>query len=296
MNPSERPMHVAFATSDAYPALTPDDRLAAEACAARGIRVTPAVWDAPDLPWSAYDAVVIRSTWNYHRRPVEFDAWLGALAAAGIRSWNPVPLLRWNANKRYLAALASRGIATVPTAWLTPGGLPLADVMRQRGWLDAVVKPAISATAYGMRRVRAGDAQAAEAAMRESLGDVELLVQPFQREIESMGEWSLVFFRGAFSHSVRKRPTRGDFRVQTEFGGTSVAERAPRSVIDAGAAALRAVDGPWLYARVDGVETEQGFLLMELEMLEPLLFLALDAEAPGRFATALADALSEPLD
>ena len=286
-------MHVAFVTSRAHQTLTRDDLLAAAACEARGIRVSAAVWDDPDVDWTSFDAIVIRSTWDYHRRPDEFLAWLRTLEASGVQAWNPVPLLRWNANKRYLEELARRGVPTVPTAWLKLASKSsLASLMDDRGWTDVVVKPVISATAHGTHRVQRTDSDAFHAAIDEAARDGEHLVQPFLPEIQTAGEWSLIFFRGRFSHSVRKRPSAGDFRVQTEFGGSSLTEPAPAAVIAAGAAALDAVEWPWLYARVDGVETERGFLLMELEMLEPMLFFGRHAEAPARFADALADLMT----
>ena len=285
-------MHVAFATSRAHSRLTSDDLLAAAACHARGIRVTPAVWDDPAVRWASFDAVIVRSTWDYHRRVDDFLAWLAILENVGVPVWNPIALLRWNANKRYLGDLDRRGVSTVPTAWITViDASSLASVMDERGWSDVVVKPVISATAYGTHRVRRTDAEGAGRAMGDGATG-EYLVQPFLPEIQTLGEWSLIFFRGAFSHSVRKRPVAGDFRVQTEYGGSSITERAPTSVIEAGAAALDAVDGPWLYARVDGVETPRGFVLMELEMLEPMLFFDRDAEAPVRFAAALESLLT----
>jgi glutathione synthase/RimK-type ligase-like ATP-grasp enzyme len=288
-------MHVAFATSTAHPALTPDDQLAVTACAARGIRVSPAVWSDPDVAWSAYDAVVIRSTWDYHRRAAEFDRWLMTLGESGTAVWNPLQLLRWNANKRYLGDLAARGVPTVPTAWLTrEDSASLGGVMDRNGWTDVVVKPTVSATAYGTHRVHRSEAHDVAFIERHSSAHGEVLVQPFLSEIEAGGEWSLVFIGGGFSHSVRKRPARGDFRVQAEFGGSSVAERASSGVVEAGAAVLEAVDEPWLYARVDGVETDRGLLLMELEMLEPTLFLALDGGAAARFAAALEHAMTLP--
>ena len=161
--------------------------------------------------------------------------------------------------------------------------------MDLHAWDDVVVKPAVSATAYGTHRVRRAEAARIAWEMQQLPAATDFLVQPFLPEIEAAGEWSLVFFRGRFSHSVRKRPAGGDFRVQTEYGGSSVAERAPPAVVEAGAAVLRAVEGPWLYARVDGIETANGFLLMELEMLEPMLFFGIEPEAAARFATALSD-------
>ena len=268
--------------------LTPDDRLAAAALAERGIDVVPAVWSDPSVPWADYEAIIVRSTWDYHLRPSEFSAWVDALERSGCIVWNPCTLLRWNANKRYLADLAARGVPIVPTEWI-PDRSPVAlrEVMDARGWHDVVVKPAISATAYGARRVIRASADRDAAAAESDPGEGEVLVQPFVPEIETAGEWSLMFLGGTFSHAVRKRPVAGDFRVQSEYGGSAVAERAPAAVIGAAQLVLAAVEGPWLYARIDGVETREGFLLMELEMLEPLLFLGRDRAAPDRFADAL---------
>ena len=241
------------------------------------------------MEWAAFDAIVIRSTWDYHRRFGEFDRWLAELEHAGCTVWNPCRLLRWNANKRYLADLAERGVPIVPTAWMqADGGPSLGEIMDLNGWDEVVVKPTISATAHGTRRVRRNEADSNGRNGHGAPEAGELLVQPLVREIATTGEWSLVFFGGVFSHSVRKRPVVGDFRVQEEFGGSSVAEAAPSHVAAAAQAVLAAVTGPWLYARVDGVETRQGFRLMELEMLEPLLFFELEPAAPARFSEAMA--------
>ena len=283
-----RSVTVAFATSETWAALTPDDQLAADALARRGMDVVPAVWTDPSVAWTTHKAIVVRSTWDYHLRPVEFGAWIDMLERSGCVVWNPCALLRWNANKRYLADLDSRGVPIVPTEWIrdaTPSALR--DVMDARGWDDVVVKPTISATAYGTRRITRADIDSDASAPDTGLNQGELLVQPFLAEIETAGEWSLMFLGGNFSHAVRKRPVPGDFRVQSEYGGSAVAERAPPSVIAAAERALSAVEGPWLYARIDGVETRDGFLLMELEMLEPLLFLRRAPAAPARFADAL---------
>ena len=280
-------MTVAFATSDAWPTLTPDDRLAAAALIERDMDVVPALWSDPSIRWGDYEAIIIRSTWDYHLRPSEFSAWIDMLERTGCVVWNPCPLLRWNSNKRYLADLAERGVPIVPTAWIAAAAPDaLRKVMDVRSWDDVVVKPVISATAYGTRRITRAEIDWPAIAASTDVDHGELLVQPFLPEIETAGEWSLMFFGGNYSHAVRKRPTAGDFRVQSEYGGSAIAEHAPASVIRAAERVLAAVNGPWLYARIDGVETESGFLLMELEMLEPLLFLNRDAAAPARFADA----------
>ena len=277
---------IAFATYDGMPALTADDRLAIAPLSARGIEVVPAIWSAPATDWRRFDAVVLRSTWDYHKRPREFRAWLDRLEETGVPLWNSVSLARWNMDKRYLRELAARGIATVPTAWMAADGeVDVGAIMESYGWTDAVLKPVIAATLYRTIRVTR------DAGRITTLGHGEAMLQRFVPQIEKEGEWSLVFLGGEYSHAMLKRPAPGDFRVQEEFGGSSAAADAPEELRESAARVLAAVDGPWLYARVDGVRADGGLLLMELEMLEPLLFLGEHPRAPGRFADAIAEVL-----
>ena len=287
---------IAFATYDGAPALTPDDRLALPALEAAGVHVVPAIWSDPAVDWTRFHGVVLRSTWDYHRRPEEFRAWLARLETEHIALWNPVSLARWNMDKRYLRHLAARGVPTVPTAWLSSGDAGAIDrVMTERGWMDAVLKPVVAATSYRTVRLRAQNGRMSGASP-DSLASVlelgEVMLQPFVPQVESEGEWSLMFFGGEYSHAVLKRPAGGDFRVQEEYGGSSTASEAPRALRESAARVLAAVEQPWLYARVDGVRDAHGqLLLMELEMLEPLLFLARHPEAPARFARAIHDVI-----
>ena len=284
------PLRIAFATSDAHASLTPDDLLAVAALRADGVHVEPAVWNEPTVRWADFDAVVVRSTWDYHHRADAFRNWIDRLEGNGARVWNPAPVLRWNMQKRYLRDLDRAGVPVVPTLWLSKGSaVDAAAVMDERHWLDAVIKPVVSATAFRTWRVSRNEAAGGDAAarLRELLTTGDVMVQPFIAEIEREGEWSLVFIDGAFSHAVRKRPTAGDFRVQAEFGGTSVAEAPSARVVAAAERVLRAAPRPWLYARVDGIDTSSGFVLLELEMLEPSLFFAQGEGAAERFARAI---------
>lgn len=241
----------ALVTWSGLPELAEDDRLLLAHLDARAV-----VWDDPAVDWRAFDAVVIRSTWDYHKRIGEFRAWIDRLDASGARLWNPPALLRWNTHKRYLIDLAARGVNVVPT------------LLTSR----VVVKPAVSATAY---RTHVLDPF-----------EQEMLVQPFIDEVITGGEWSLIFFAGAFSHAVIKRARAGDFRVQSEFGGTSEVATPDASLIEDARNILRTIEEPWLYARVDAVVRDGRLLLMELEMTEPSLFL--DEHSAKRFADAIA--------
>lgn len=288
------PPRVALVTCTAYPDLFEDDRPLVPALASLGIGAQPAVWSDDAVEWGAFDALVMRTPWDYFERDAAFRAWLDARMAAGARLLNDADTLAWNYDKRYLLDLAAAGVPVVPTAWIAPG--ETADVgarARARGWDEIVVKPSVSGGAYRTHRFRADDAAAYADEVAGILQDRGVLVQPFLPEILTDGEWSLLFFDGAFSHAVRKRARVGEYRVQFSFGGTTErAEPAPEWIEQA-AACVRATPSPTVYARVDGVIVGGRFLLMELEVFEPLMFLAAHPEAPARFARAIARRLAE---
>jgi glutathione synthase/RimK-type ligase-like ATP-grasp enzyme len=285
---------VAFVTHEGRPAGAADDELAARALRASGVAVESIPWDRPGAPWCDFDAVVLRSTWDYHRRASEFLAWLGALETAGARLWNPARLVRWNAHKRYLLDLEARGVAIVPTALVErdvferDGRASLAAIIEERGWRDAVVKPAISANAEGTFRATAGEG---EDRFRALLAGGDVLVQPFVPEIQEEGEHSFIFLGETLALTVRKRAASGDFRVQGNHGGEATRVFPGEALLARARAVVGALEGPWLYARVDAVRRGDELLLMELEAIEPELFLRLDAAAPAVFAGAVRDRL-----
>ena len=281
-------MRIAFATHAKLSGLTPSDQLAADQLARRGAKVTPLAWSAT-ADWRQFDAVVIRATWDYYTRAEQFLDWLRSLQHQGVQLWNPAPLAAWNMYKGYLRELERAGILVVPTEWVAETRHPasLDGVVRQRGWADVVVKPAISADAHRTWRTSGPVTGEDEARFRELTAAGEVMVQPLLETLAAEGEWSFVFLGGEFSHAVLKRPASGDFRVQSKLGGTASRGDAPAEWVKQARAVLEAVQGPWLYARVDGCVVEGHFVLVELEMLEPDLFLNLDPEAPARFAEAL---------
>jgi glutathione synthase/RimK-type ligase-like ATP-grasp enzyme len=287
---------VALVTYAELPDLTDDDRLLADALVRRGARVEAVVWSDPNMDWTAFDSIVVRSCWDYFHRPDEFFAWLARLEHERAHVLNPAPLLRWNARKSYLRDLESRDVAIVPTAWLARGARPsLATIRRDTGWSELVIKPAISGSAHDTWRSVAGDEQDDDARLREMTSRGEVLVQPLLAEISASGEWSVVFLDGVYSHAVLKRARAGDFRVQIEHGGTFDAVEPPADLIEQAALALRAapLNGERaLYARVDGCVVDGRFVLMELELIEPVLFLGTSVNA----ATRLADAIAARLD
>lgn len=287
-------MKVALATCQDLPHLDGDEAHLLRALAAKGIAHTINAWDSGDEPFLACDHVVIRSTWDYTQKVDAFVAWAArielALKAKGGLLMNPASVVRWNTHKRYLVELAREGIHIVPTAMLERGtNTTLASVLEQRGWTKgAVVKPAVSAGSKDTVRVRGLDVAAGQALLDQHLPTRDLMVQPFVEGIGA-GELSLIYIDGALSHAVNKRPKNDDFRSQPEFG--SIVERVEptKAQIAAAEDILAIVGGRLLYGRVDFVTGDDGKpWLMELELVEPSLYLAHDPQSATRLADAIA--------
>ncbi|MEX2195244.1 MAG: hypothetical protein WD844_08145 [Thermoleophilaceae bacterium] len=280
---------IALATCEDLPELDPDDAALVTALRGRGLDPRPAIWSDPEVDWAAFDLCLIRSVWDYFHRPGEFLDWVDR-AGAAVPMWNPPETLRWNAHKSYLRELEAAGVPTIPTAWLKRGDpVDLRTLLAERGWDDAIVKPAVAGGSLGLHRV--GEGRAAQAHVDALLESGDTMVQPFLPSITG-GELSIVCVDGQPGHAVRKTPRAGDIRVQPEHGG--LVERAEPDAREAEVArrVLDALPHPALYARVDLVRGRQGDpLLIEAECIEPRLFLAHDPDAAGRVAAAVAERL-----
>lgn len=284
---------LALATYANAPSLAPDDRLLLPALAAAGIDGEPVVWSDDDVIWETFDGVIIRSCWDYHLRHAQFRGWLERLDASRLPVWNSVPLVDWNAHKSYLIDLSSHGVPIVPTRVLDgPTEEEIEALVQEEGWQRFVLKPAISASGYETHALDAGFDAPTREIIRQLATAGDVLVQPFVDEVPRDGEYSLIFIDGAFSHSAIKRAAGSEFRVQTEHGGSVTAIDVDPWLIEAGSRVLNALPEVPLYARVDGVMRGQDFLLMELELIEPNLFLELRPGSADRLAEALRDRLA----
>ncbi|MFI1383666.1 RimK family alpha-L-glutamate ligase [Embleya sp. NPDC020886] len=276
-------IRVALATST--PGLDLDRDLPAMLAAlrARGLDAVAVCWDAEGFDWSACAAVVIRSTWDYAERRTHYLAWAEAVAAV-TRLDNPIALLRWNTDKRYLHELAARGVPVVPTRFVAPGEPP---ILPEHG--EFVVKPAVSAGARDTARYaqRHRDAARRHVAALHA-GGATAMVQPYLSRIDE-GERALVFLGGAFSHAMRKGPVLTEPGVldnDREAHPGLLPHQPSAAELDLAAAALAAVPGSHtpLYARVDLALADDGSpVLMELELVEPNLFIIDDDTALRRF-------------
>jgi glutathione synthase/RimK-type ligase-like ATP-grasp enzyme len=283
---------VALATYEKAPQLAPDDRGLIPALDRAGIDAVATVWSR-DREWTLFDTVVIRSCWDYHKRTGEFLSWVDRLAANRIPTWNSPDTIRWNADKRYLLDLAKSGTATVPTIVVSLGTVDdIVAASAANGWMRFVVKPAVSASGYETHALAAPLDDAATALISRTLAVGDVLVQPFVEEVERDGEYSFMYIDGALSHATVKRAAAGEFRVQTEYGGSVTAVEPPAGLAAQAARALGAIPVTPLYARVDGVARGDEFLLTELELIEPNLFLEYAPGATERLAGAIASRLA----
>src|SRR6058998_1817601 len=242
---------IALATGAKLPTLNEDDLLLVPPLRELGVTAVPAVWDSPDVCWEEFQGVVVRSCWDYHHRLEEFLAWVDRLERAGVPLWNPPAVLRWNSHKGYLRDLEARGVPIVPTRWLERGQpVELARVLREEGWRNAVVKPAVSASAFGTWPTVPDGAAADQGRLDQLLQAGDVMVQPLLNEVRDPGEWSILFYGGRFSHAALKRPAAGDYRVQWEHGGSAVSATPPPNLITGAERVLAAAPGDLLYARV----------------------------------------------
>ncbi|HKE35977.1 MAG TPA: hypothetical protein VKB39_01005 [Candidatus Baltobacteraceae bacterium] len=291
-----------FATCEELPGFDPDDELAAHALAELGVRVRPAVWTDAAVDWGAADLCVLRSTWDYHRQPNEFYRWVDAVSQR-THLINPPAVVRWNAHKFYLRDLQKCGVPIVASEFLERGAVVrLAELMQRRNWQEVVLKPAHGASAHGVMHVRREAAQVSEgdAYLRELLSAGDAIVQPYLESIATHHERALAFIDGTFSHAVTKAPFMhaharlGDRAGMPPGASGEVPVEATDEEIAVASAALRASPPGHVYARVDLVRDDEGQLcILEVELIEPTLYLYADPSAPSRLARAIVERSSQ---
>ena len=287
---------VALATCEAFPNLDDVDRLLIPELEHLGIEGVPAVWDDESIDWSAFDAVVLRATWDYPERRDEFLAWLRRVDASTLLL-NPYDVVAWNTDKRYLRDLAAENVPIVSTRFIEPADDP-EDWQPEAGYADFVVKPAVSAGSRDTERYAAADPRAAahDHIRRLQAQGRTVMVQPYLDAVDTDGETAMLFLGGQFSHAIRKGALlqRGvvGVTISSLFLEESIDSRqATAEQVEVAHAAVAAIPGGFdrvLYARVDLIAGPDGSpRLLELELTEPSLFLDHEIGAPGALARAI---------
>jgi glutathione synthase/RimK-type ligase-like ATP-grasp enzyme len=279
---------VAIVTFERLPDLIADDQLFLRELIRVGLAVEPAVWSDSSVDWTKFSSIVIRSCWDYHHRHKAFLDWLAKIEQVGLSIWNRPNVIRWNVDKIYLRDLQEKGFPVPPTVWVEKeSNIDVRDLLRSHSWRRAVVKPRISASGY--RTILIGDEHVERDQIDPIFRDSGGMIQEFLDEVETEGEWSLLFFNKKYSHAVLKRPKSGEFRTQIEHGGTSDLAKPPTDYIEAAQSVVNSIREPLLFTRVDGVPVNGKFTLMELELIEPYLFLDVATSAVHDLVSAFLD-------
>jgi len=267
-----------------------DDEHAIEPLEALGWQVSTLSWRQTGTPWCDFDAVIVRSTWDYGH---DMSAFLDTLEQIDdeTRLGNPLDIIHWNFEKTYLVDLESKGVGIVPTIW--PDSVHADTFSRcfsELGTDQLVIKPVIGANGDDAFRVIAGEAPQRLEEICNRFAAQRGLIQTFMPNILTEGEYSLCYFNGAFSHAILKTPKGSEFRSQEEHGGEFRRVTPESKLLMRGQKALAALPVTPLYARIDFVRNDlDDFLVMEFELIEPSLYLRTAADAPGRFARAIDD-------
>ncbi len=276
-----------------------DDELVVQNLQENGWQVKMIPWRRSGVDWRVFDAVVIRSTWDYQKAPQAFFEVLLGIEQTGVPLLNSLSLVKWNLNKNYLRDLAAHGIPIVPTIW---GDVDLTQdqvfqAFREFNTSELILKPLISANADHTHRLFLENVVERWPILADTFRDRAFMLQPFVPEILHEGEYSLFFFEGKYSHAILKKPRTGDFRVQEEHGGQIFACEPPYRLLQQSQRIIEQLPELPFQARVDWVRQhpeKNQFMVMELELIEPSLYFRFSTTAVANFTHALQRRLARP--
>ena len=262
------------------------DELLLAPFAAQGYEVDTISWHQPDVDYSIYEAVIVRSPWDYQQYETEFVACLKRIERQ-TRLINSLPLMLWNFNKQYLKDLEAAGVPVLPTRWLSRfEQSAITGAFSEFACDELVIKPCVSANADDTFRLTPERLATNIGELATCFAGRECMVQPFVSSVTEQGEVSLFYFAGELSHAILKQPKAGDFRVQEEHGGSLQAITPEPAMLTNALAALNAMPDDYLYARVDLLWFAGEWRIIELELIEPSLYFNLDEHSPQRFVNA----------
>ena len=274
-----------------YPGLGRCDEPLYESFAEAGFRVTVEAWDEIGGD-SRADIHLIRTPWDVYQqdRTGQFREWLDKMSAAPLVFHNPPEKIAWNFHKKYLLEMRDAGLPVVPLE-LLPSIAAVERTVLKNNWLEFVVKPAIGGGAVRTHRLSPETFRSRYKLLEAEFDGRDIIVQPFMKEIESAGELSVIFFKNRFSHAVRKTARKGDFRIQSTYGGTYVRVEPSAAAMKTARAVIERFAKDLLYARVDGIESGGQFPVTELEIFEPDLYFNIAPDTARNLVNAVRELL-----
>lgn len=269
-----------------------EDKLVESVLHELGVEFNFEVWSDNNVDWSQYSHLLMKSPWDYFDRYPEFLSWCKRIQSLRIPVLNDIETVIWNSDKRYLADVEAKGFAIVPTHFLAKGEVVDLEPVFERFQTDMLVlKPTVSGGAKNTLKLDRETWRQESVQIQQLVREEAMMLQPFVPQIAEVGEYSYIFFNGKFSHAVLKSPKKGEFRVQHFFGG----EIHPRVPADSELSYIKKIADKFaadkLYARIDGAWVGDTFCIMELELIEPYLFLFTNPKALGNYKNAIAEKL-----
>ncbi len=280
---------VSYVSTGAYDSNTIDeDAILSNLLNELGIPNEIIPWSVKGEDWTRFSKLLIKSVWDYFDYYPEFLQWIADRKEENIPVLNKLDTILWNSSKQYLLEIEQRGYPVIAGKILSKGskfdGNEIASKLDATVW---VVKPLVSGGAKNTLKIEAQDWKTQEEKVNNLLQTEDYLIQPFVKEVQDVGEYSLIFFNATFSHAILKTPAKADFRVQHYYGGTIAVISPSPELLDSCQKLVNEFASESLYVRVDGVVIDGVFHLMELEMIEPYLFLGLAEQAIPNYKNAL---------
>ncbi|MBF7073617.1 hypothetical protein ISG33_09445 [Glaciecola sp. MH2013] len=270
------------------------DRMLTEPLAELGWEAIEVSWHEKNHQWNQYEAVIVRSTWDYQAHCDDFLNCLNNIDKSSAILLNPLKLIEWNISKRYLQDLEGKGVPIVPTVWIE-NTLELEHFFAAFGKFSAqelVIKPYISANADFTYRVKKDEVEQRFEAISSDFDKRYAMIQPFIQSVVEEGEYSLFYFDSQYSHAICKQPAQGDFRVQEEHGGELSAIEPSDEMFSLGNKTIAALPHESLYARVDMIRVDGRLVIIEVELIEPSLYFNMDNHSAAFFAKVFAQKYS----
>lgn len=271
------------------------DSLLEKPMAAAGWKTHEISWRNKSINWNNFEAVIIRSCWDYQDHCEEFLKVLDIINESNAVLVNSLDVVHWNINKHYLKELQEQGVQIVPTIWESHYSEKLIKMAYDEfNTSNLIIKPCISANADDTFRLNS-NSKIDHAKLKLTFDNREFMIQPFMPAIIDEGEFSLFFFNGEYSHAILKTPKTNDFRVQEEHGGQLKAIIPEEKLMQTAASSLQNIPYTTLYARLDFVRSGKQFAMMEAELIEPSLYFNLDKKSPTNFVNAFISFYDEHL-
>jgi len=279
-------MKIGILTCVRLPELLESDQQLIPLFAKENIAAKAVIWDDESVDWTEFDYLIFRNTWDYYQKEIAFNLWLNKIELLGIKTLNPISIIKKNKHKFYLKEFEKEGISILPTIFLEKNSTSNLQTLIPESWEKIVIKPAFSAGSYLTKLIDRSELKSIQTEFKEHFENKDFLLQEFRPEIKYLGETSFIFFNEKFSYAVNKKPVENDFRVQIQYGGKYSLIQPNADLLLQAELVLSKIPEKLLYARVDGIVIENKLHLMEIELIEPDLYFDLVDGARERFVEA----------